>query len=98
MSAKRPLVIYDGKISELRDSDWLSVGVPSFQRFIFATPSSEWVVNHNMATTYFLTTIRDSDNNLMVGAVVDIIDESTFIVRFTGAEAGHIDVLFAPYS
>jgi len=64
-----------------------------FRRFVINPPTLEYVVNHNMQTTQFLESIKDQ-NGSKIFARVDILDENNFLIKFTAATVGFVDVLF----
>lgn len=69
----------------------------ALQRFAFDTPTLEWEVNHNQSTTIFSERIRvrnESGNLVKEEAGLEIIDDNTFMVTFTEASSGYVDVRF----
>lgn len=64
-----------------------------FQRFRFDTPTLNFRVVHNMNTTQFIETIKDSNGNRMY-ANTEIEDQNVFTVHLTEAMTGTVDVLF----
>jgi hypothetical protein len=64
-----------------------------FQRFKFDTPTLNFRVVHNMNTTQFIETIKDSNGNRMY-ARLEIEGPNAFNIHLTEAMAGTVDVLF----
>jgi len=68
-------------------------GAFNISRFDFNTPSSVWVVQHNMGTTRFSEKLLDS-NNRPFFAGIEIIDENTFRVHLSELTTGAVEVSF----
>jgi hypothetical protein len=61
--------------------------------FNFYDESLEWVILHNQNTSNFIVQVYD-DNNTMIFANIEIIDENKFSIRFTTPARGTAKVLF----
>jgi len=61
--------------------------------FSFPGVALAWQVKHNMYTTNFIRNILDVAGN-EVYANITIVDNTEFLVEFTEAIAGSIDVVF----
>lgn len=64
-----------------------------FKRFIISPPTLQFTVTHNMNTTQFIESIKDQDGR-KVFAFIEIVDNNSFIIKFTTATIGTVDVLF----
>jgi len=56
-------------------------------------PQLIWTVKHNLNTTVFVESLFDSGGNKLY-ANVKIIDDTEFVVEFTEAQAGFVNVMF----
>jgi hypothetical protein len=70
-----------------------STSFAGFQRFLFPSPSLQWVVTHNQGTIIFMESIKDSNSTPLL-ASLDIIDGDTFVINLTEATTGFVDVIF----
>ena len=64
-----------------------------FRRYNFETPVMNFRIVHNMNTTQFIETVRDSSGNRMF-ARTEIENENVFNIHLTEATSGTVDVLF----
>jgi len=74
------LLLLDGKVNQQNTT---------MRRFVFDIPSLVWDVNHQLDTDSIIPSIRDQDNNL-IQAPINFIDNNNLSVSFTEAQAGHI--------
>ncbi|MBC8427381.1 MAG: hypothetical protein H8D97_00670 [Proteobacteria bacterium] len=65
----------------------------SLNKFVFNTPSMNWLVIHNKNTPLFQKTILDEYENEML-ASVNIIDDNSFVVELTEAMIGSVLLRF----
>lgn len=79
------------------DEDRQKIGDDScnvvMKQFEFSTPSLEWLVQHNFETTDFTYQIQD-ENNSMIIADLEVLDENQVIVYFTEAVSGKLVLSF----
>jgi len=83
----------DTEVSRIDQSIATANGAFNISRFEFSTPSSVWVVNHNMGTTRFSEKLLDI-NNRPFYAGVEIVDENSFRVHLTEMITGAVEVSF----
>lgn len=78
------LLLLDGKVGQQNTT---------MKRFVFDTPSLVWNVNHQLNTDTIITSIRDQDNNL-IQAPINFIDNNNLSISFTEAQTGHIVITY----
>ena len=57
----------------------------AIQKYVFPDPALQFLVEHNRGTTDFITELRNQ-NNRLVFADVEMIDQNSFYVNYTEAE------------
>jgi hypothetical protein len=62
-------------------------------KYVFTTPSIEWLVSHDRDTDLFHYSVRDI-NNLSVYAPIEIVDSNNFKIKFTEPTSGSVIVKF----
>ena len=62
------------------------------RKFVFDTPSLEWIAPHNLGSRFFTHTIRNSEGNLMVADVFPV-DDNTVKAKLTSAMTGQLELL-----
>jgi hypothetical protein len=67
--------------------------IPVYKRYEFPQETLLWVVEHNMSTTHLRERLYTSDGKAMFAAI-EVIDETSFVVRLTQAMSGWVDVEF----
>jgi hypothetical protein len=67
--------------------------MPQNRRYEFTQPSSLWVIEHNMNTVKFMERLYNGEGKSMF-ANIDVINETSFVVRLTQAMVGWVDVEF----
>ena len=64
-----------------------------YKKYVFNTPRLVWSIKHNLNTTQFSVTLRDSYGNSFISKT-RVIDTNEFVVELTSAITGSIDVVF----
>ena len=67
--------------------------IPVMRAFIFTTPASAWVVQHDQGTESYIASLRDESGVSMLAAT-ETISPNEFIVHLSCAMTGRVDVLF----
>lgn len=65
----------------------------SLVKYVFDSPSMNWMVTHSRSTDLFQYDILDEDNNKMLTSI-NIIDDNSFIVELTEAMTGSVILRF----
>ena len=85
--------ILDQEVTRIDNTISTLNGALNISRFEFSTPSSEWVVQHNMGTTRFNEKLLDVNERAFF-AGVEVVDANTFKVHLSGMVVGAVEVSF----